>query len=1347
MKYFRKRIKYLLCTLLAAIMLLPVLSLTAHAADFSYELGFVDLNGNRLYGQITVYNVYETPTKTLTTNQYNETVTFGATSGHEYHVTFTNADGYYGFYSFRASQKDYTEQDRSAARASLARAPYTVTVKYTDGTAASGVQVTDDNNFAVSLDNKGTTTHTSTTTNSNGQCTVYGNANRNTVVTVTNGFETKTQTINPANGGSRNLTFTLETRVEVPVKVMLDGQDVTAKSKITAVSGSETVTDANGKLFLAKGSQYAISASHSETGTSAMGFPITKEGGFTTSVTNYSVPQNPSALTLNATLSKPVPYYNDYSVQQAPFRYPDGSTLELAYGKKRSFDIENEINGATYTVQSSNPDVLSVTGYVLEAKAAGEATLTVKVQYLNSSATSTITVKVLKTQIDVPFSGDVLKTYTYNGQTQTMNLPESNAYTITGNKQTNAGTHEVRIALKDKVNTEWKPFLGTGSSSEDYIWSFVIGKADLTAADLLFAQPDNLVYDGSPKEAAVALKSGKTGAGALTLTYFDANGTKLDGAPAAIGTYTVKVSAAEGTNFKAAADLADPSWKFTVQKDSLTAEDFLCTLPQGGIYDGSQRAAEVALKPHITGAGEITVRYLDIDSNVILDTAPVDAGRYRVIVSAAEGEIYRANDSITDPQGGWEFTVGRAEGAASVSADDTVYGKSAIITPTSQTNGTEGVTYWFKTKNAGDDTYDQQMPVNAGEYTVKAVFPQTKNYNEVTAFDDFKILPRQITVKADDAKKTYGDEDPDSFGYTLIAGDLVGVNNPTLILSREAGENAGEYTITVSQAQGANPNFDITFESGIFTIEKAKLIVTAEDKTVVYGDPTPQYTASFTGLRRGDTEDLFAQALRFDCEYTPASDKGEYAITPKGCESANYAPEYVPGKLTVSPKPITEADVTLGEALTYSGKEQTQTVNVTDGITYEVRDNTATNAGTYTLTVAGTGNYTGEVKCPWEMKKAPLTIAVPDRIIYLGEAIPTFTYTVSGLCEADTLTTEPTVLTDADAEQAGTYSVTVSGAGAGENYEITYVDGTLTVLDQNSQVETKVVKTELTEVPQGLMNTEFSTVAAIKEALLSRILLANDAFTDGNVTYYDVILQYSLDGGQTWIAATAESFPTEGITLVLPYPEGTNAKEYEFLVSHMFTVTSNRLGIRAGEVEQPAAEETENGLRVTLKGLSPVAVAARYHDHTGGTATCADQAICTVCEKAYGEPDADNHTGGTEVRNASEPTCGAEGYTGDICCKGCGEPLEKGSAIKATGEHDYGKWKVVKKATETKKGEKQRTCGICGHVDVKEIPVLSNSPATGDDFSIVLHGGLLTVSLVGFVALLLASKKRRQEKA
>ena len=65
---------------------------------------------------------------------------------------------------------------------------------------------------------------------------------------------------------------------------------------------------------------------------------------------------------------------------------------------------------------------------------------------------------------------------------------------------------------------------------------------------------------------------------------------------------------------------------------------------------------------------------------------------------------------------------------------------------------------------------------------------------------------------------------------------------------------------------------------------------------------------------------------------------------------------------------------------------------------------------------------------------------------------------------------------------------------------------------------------------------------------------------------------------------------------------------------------------------------------------------------------------CTVCYDWYYEEtdiDPDNHEGETEIIGDYEASCGAAGYTGDICCIDCGAVIESGKVIPSTGEHYY----------------------------------------------------------------------------
>ncbi len=64
--------------------------------------------------------------------------------------------------------------------------------------------------------------------------------------------------------------------------------------------------------------------------------------------------------------------------------------------------------------------------------------------------------------------------------------------------------------------------------------------------------------------------------------------------------------------------------------------------------------------------------------------------------------------------------------------------------------------------------------------------------------------------------------------------------------------------------------------------------------------------------------------------------------------------------------------------------------------------------------------------------------------------------------------------------------------------------------------------------------------------------------------------------------------------------------------------------------------------------------------HVGGTATCCAKAVCDLCGEEYGEFNADNHEGETEIRDASET------YTGDTYCLGCNTKIADGEIITGT---------------------------------------------------------------------------------
>ncbi len=119
-------------------------------------------------------------------------------------------------------------------------------------------------------------------------------------------------------------------------------------------------------------------------------------------------------------------------------------------------------------------------------------------------------------------------------------------------------------------------------------------------------------------------------------------------------------------------------------------------------------------------------------------------------------------------------------------------------------------------------------------------------------------------------------------------------------------------------------------------------------------------------------------------------------------------------------------------------------------------ENADSEAQTITLTVVLTdsaiaSNYTltngngFEIENAAKITPGTLTITADDKETYVGSRQPELTYTTEGFIGDDTLTTAPTLTTDAKMNRVGIYTITASGADAGVNYSITYVNGTLTV--------------------------------------------------------------------------------------------------------------------------------------------------------------------------------------------------------------------------------------------------------------------------------------------------------------
>ncbi|MCD8323672.1 MAG: YDG domain-containing protein, partial [Clostridiales bacterium] len=435
-------------------------------------------------------------------------------------------------------------------------------------------------------------------------------------------------------------------------------------------------------------------------------------------------------------------------------------------------------------------------------------------------------------------------------------------------------------------------------------------------------------------------------------------------------------------------------------------------------------------------------------------------------------------------------------------------------------------------------------------------------------------------------------------GSVTITGDAVYGQELTAELSTNVPENvtyqwmrdgaaitgatASAYTLTAEDigknvsVQVAHADYIDSLTASSDTVQKATLVPSISGATSKAYDGTVDVTAAqglsiiLSGIVDGDTV-IASASFAYDSE----SVGDNKTITADGISlSGSEAGNYILSVETLTTNgTITVAEQSISYSEDYVTKHMNGTAFINDltmttvdgGITYASDDPTVAtvdeNTGKVTIVGAGTATITATAAASdnYNRATASYTLVVTDHSYTATVVAPT--YTEQGYTLHTCMYCDDSYKTDYTA--------------------IRVIDGT------DGNLSTKTTIQELTAVPDGLKNL-YSSVDELIADMISRVTVGT-AYTADNAFVYDVVLQYSTDGGITWITATAENFPATGITVTIPYPEGTDSS-YEFVVEHMFTVTSERLGITAGETERPTVTKTDDGLVVTLTGLSPVAV-------------------------------------------------------------------------------------------------------------------------------------------------------------
>ena len=326
------------------------------------------------------------------------------------------------------------------------------------------------------------------------------------------------------------------------------------------------------------------------------------------------------------------------------------------------------------------------------------------------------------------------------------------------------------------------------------------------------------------------------------------------------------------------------------------------------------------------------------------------------------------------------------------------------------------------------------------------------------------VVKIPLTAHVANTTKVYGDANPE-FNITYSGfrdGDSeVGFSVPVSISTIvDNSSKVGKYDIVASGA--VSDKYEISYIPGTLTITKAPLSISAGNYTKKQGDAMPVFKASYAGFKNGENESVLTKQPVFSCDANEASAPAEYAVTISGAEAENYEISYEQGHLTV-----VEADAVVVRAKSYNrqyGDENPVFEFETEGAALDGTPEIVCSAvadspvGSYTIEVkqGSIKNYNVHFESgSLVITKAPLSISAGNYTKKQGDAMPVFKASYAGFKNGENesvLTKQPVFSCNAnEASAPAEYAVTINGADA-ENYEISYEQGHLTVVEADAVV-------------------------------------------------------------------------------------------------------------------------------------------------------------------------------------------------------------------------------------------------------------------------------------------------------
>lgn len=434
----------------------------------------------------------------------------------------------------------------------------------------------------------------------------------------------------------------------------------------------------------------------------------------------------------------------------------------------------------------------------------------------------------------------------------TLQMTSADALTTMGLNSTlwtkKANDKAAGIAYYPSLREDGAPSIGyksgvilENSSADSLVY---LGTADFTVYSLV-------KFDGVPQAYSdTALTSGS---GSFTVTLNDKevaaaalpDGTKTNVTTSALPAagddcrFVLNYSGA-GSSF-----IDDTSVDCTVkvEKLALTASDLEFAPPSDLKYNGAPKEAEITVKPGISGAGAVTLKYYR-DGN---EADPVIPGTYTVTADIAEGD----NCKAAVLSGGWEFTIVKGDITADLftftAPEDCRYnGKEKTVSVTVN-DGAEGVgkiTLHYFSSTSGEIA----VPVKPETIKVLIDVAEGEYYNAASNIGGWLYTIYYGTPVADDFI-FHAPADTEYTGLPLAAavearrfsdGSETGMGEITAVKYYLDGAPAdptapGTYTVKIDVAKGECylAASDVTSPDWTFTITPAAL--TASGSGTAYG--------------------------------------------------------------------------------------------------------------------------------------------------------------------------------------------------------------------------------------------------------------------------------------------------------------------------------------------------------------------------------------------------------------------------------------------------------------------------------------------------------------------------------